>query len=696
MLALSIVMPCHDRAHDLRRVLEAYDRQTSDDFELIAVDDASRDATPDVLARHRPRRYPLRVERLARNAGPATARNRGLELARGALVLFVGDDILPDAGLVAGHLAAHAAAPDAEVAVLGRVEWPADMPRNSLMRHVDGPGAQQFSYAHFADGQEYDYRHLYTANVSLKRRFLHDSGMRFDTEFPYAAFEDAELAFRLSARGLRIRYAAAPVGYHYHYHTVWSFARRQYQCGRMAHVFAGKHPALAHDLRVTKTRLLGLLAAAHLPDRAWQPGRPWAAWVEEHALRLANHHEWTSHALVDDLYVQVLDYFWQAGLIDGVFGGGALARRVRDAYAAAHLASQLADDIDRARAEGLSLPWPDAGPVQAALRAARPRALRSALVGRTAPALARQAYERWRAASTPLSDRSNRPPMRRVLATARRWWRGEPAPAPGDSAEARALPGIHGRVHRADLMLGGTTPEQLAVYTRIGVSAYQLIADALQLAGRRPADVTRLLDYGCGYGRVLRAIVQHVDPRRIDVFDVDPAAVRFCAAEFGVTGLSFGRPWDFGSIPFGRYDCIWAGSVFTHLSADFTREMLAQLGGLLAPGGVLVFTTHGDEALRRAETGFFEPRITALSGRIGAEYAARGFCFVPYEDADFAMLPFDFARRADFGMTWMSESTIAGLLDEVGGGTLRLLRFIPAGWEGVQDTVIVHRAPTGA
>ena len=282
--------------------------------------------------------------------------------------------------------------------------------------------------------------------------------------------------------------------------------------------------------------------------------------------------------------------------------------------------------------------------------------------------------------------------MLRALSAARRWWRGEPPPALNDTAEARTLPGVHGRVHRADLMLGGTTPEQLAVYTRIGVGAWQLIADALQLTGRRPADVTRLLDYGCGYGRVLRAIVQQVDPRRIDVFDVDPAAVRFCAAEFGVTGLGFERPWDFSSIPFRRYDCIWAGSVFTHLSAEFAREMLAQLGGLLAPGGVLVFTTHGDEALRRAETGFFEPRITALSSRIGEEYAARGFFFVPYEDADFAMLPFDFARRADFGMTWMTESTIAGLLDAVGDGDMRLLRFIPAGWEGVQDTVIVHRS----
>jgi SAM-dependent methyltransferase len=282
--------------------------------------------------------------------------------------------------------------------------------------------------------------------------------------------------------------------------------------------------------------------------------------------------------------------------------------------------------------------------------------------------------------------------MNRVVEAARRWWRGEPAPGAGDTPDARALPGVYGRVHRADLMIGGTTPEQLAVYTRIGNSAYQLIDDALALTGRRAPAVARLLDYGCGYGRVLRAIVQHVPPPHIDVFDVDPAAVRFCSEEFGVTGLAFGRPWDFASIPFQRYDCVWAGSVFTHLSAEFTRETLTQLCGLLAPGGVLVFTTHGEEAIRRAESGFFEPRVTALSGRVRREYEASGFCFAPYEDADFAILPFTFERRAEFGMTWMSEPTIAALIDQVGGGALRLLRFVPAGWEGVQDTVVVQRA----
>ena len=66
------------------------------------------------------------------------------------------------------------------------------------MRHVDGPGAQQFSYHYMVDGAEYDFRHFYTSNVSLRRDLLDREPEGFSTEFPAAAFEDAELAYRLS------------------------------------------------------------------------------------------------------------------------------------------------------------------------------------------------------------------------------------------------------------------------------------------------------------------------------------------------------------------------------------------------------------------------------------------------------------------------------------------------------------------
>ncbi len=60
MTDLSIIMPCHNRAHELLNVLEAYDTQLGDtNFELIAVDDASTDNTYDLLSGYAPSRYSL-------------------------------------------------------------------------------------------------------------------------------------------------------------------------------------------------------------------------------------------------------------------------------------------------------------------------------------------------------------------------------------------------------------------------------------------------------------------------------------------------------------------------------------------------------------------------------------------------------------------------------------------------------------
>lgn len=380
--AISVIMPCHNRAHDLARVLVAYDAQTGDvPFEIVAVDDGSRDATSAVLQAHRSPRYRLRCERLPVGGGPAGARNRALELVQAPLALFVGDDIVPRADLVALHVAAHAAAPDDGSAVLGRVAWPDDLPRNTLMEHIDGVGAQQFSYHYLRDGDEYDYRHFYTSNVSIKTALTRRAGTRFDTAFPFAAMEDAEFAYRLEPHGLRIRYHAELVAYHYHFHTIWSFAERQYRAGRMAALFATKHPTLATALRVSQTRLLGVLPWAVAVDRAFRQ-RLDAATLEHHLLTVCSAYEWTPHALLDGIYLGALDYFWQKGLIDGVFSDRRAAR-VREAYAATAIAPLLRRFIEHALGVGVPLPIANPQRLCADLERTEPALLRRRVGGRT-------------------------------------------------------------------------------------------------------------------------------------------------------------------------------------------------------------------------------------------------------------------------------------------------------------------------
>lgn len=89
--AISIVMPCYNGARHLAQSVASVQAQTRGDWELIIVDDGSRDDSwqlMQALAAADPRIVPLQQT----NAGAAAARNTGLAQARGRLLAFLDSD----------------------------------------------------------------------------------------------------------------------------------------------------------------------------------------------------------------------------------------------------------------------------------------------------------------------------------------------------------------------------------------------------------------------------------------------------------------------------------------------------------------------------------------------------------------------------------------------------------------------------
>jgi len=239
MSVLSVVIPTYNRCQTLRKVISAYfDHATCQRFsEIIVVDDGSTDSTGSVvaeLANHST--LPIRYFR-QENKGPAAARNLGVREARGEIVLFTDDDILPTSSLVSEHLDWHRRFPDPSTAVLGNVMWAEDV-RPTPFMHWYGSDSM-FLYSRFVPGAKLDYTDFYTCNLSLKTAFLRRCGM-FDEEFKIAAFEDIELGYRLKKAGMQLLYNPNALAYHQQFLSFDDACRRARKAELSAEIFKRK------------------------------------------------------------------------------------------------------------------------------------------------------------------------------------------------------------------------------------------------------------------------------------------------------------------------------------------------------------------------------------------------------------------------------------------------------------------------
>jgi len=190
-LPLSVIVSVRDSESSLREVLAAIRSSAlpRDSYEIIVVDDASGDGSVAIAAR-----YADTVVKLSgRRSGPAYARNRGVELARGQVVAFVDGDVVVRTDTLPRMLATLVARPDID-AVSASHDENSGAPNfvsqywNLLLRF----GEQRHSglCAQFAPGCG-----------AVRRRAFLSAGMYDEWRFATACLESVELGERLLGRG---------------------------------------------------------------------------------------------------------------------------------------------------------------------------------------------------------------------------------------------------------------------------------------------------------------------------------------------------------------------------------------------------------------------------------------------------------------------------------------------------------------
>jgi GT2 family glycosyltransferase len=175
-----------------------------------------------------------------------------VETADGEIVLFLGDDTVPQPGWLAAHFEEHRLfGSRGPMATLGYTSFPPETD-SPFRRFINEHGAQ-FGYSIIEDPTVVPFNFFYTSNISLPRVILERLG-GFLEDFPSAAWEDIEFAYRAVREGLRLRYQPRARTLHYHSVQPRTFCRRQRTSGLSAAIFAGLHPELGDFLGLSRAK----------------------------------------------------------------------------------------------------------------------------------------------------------------------------------------------------------------------------------------------------------------------------------------------------------------------------------------------------------------------------------------------------------------------------------------------------------
>ena len=216
---ISVIIPAKDAEGTIGECIGALLHQQGlvlgQDYEVIVVDDGSRDKTAEVAAG-----YAVRVIRQA-NTGPATARNNAARIANGTLLAFTDADCAPSPDWLI-----KLTQPFHDPEVVGA--------KGAYLTHQAGLVSRfvqleyEYKDARMSKLPDIDFIDTFSA-AYRKDIFLQNSG--FDESFRNPAVEDIEFSFRLARKGYRMVFVPGATVFHQHDRNLTEYLYRKYKIG---------------------------------------------------------------------------------------------------------------------------------------------------------------------------------------------------------------------------------------------------------------------------------------------------------------------------------------------------------------------------------------------------------------------------------------------------------------------------------
>ncbi len=187
-----------------------------------------------------------------------------------------------------------------------------------------------------------------------------------------------------------------------------------------------------------------------------------------------------------------------------------------------------------------------------------------------------------------------------------------------------------------------------------------------------------LVDFGVGWGRILRFFLRDFSPDNMIGVDINPELLYVCRSTFDFGTFLKSEAMPPVSLQDGSVDFVVGYSVFSHLSEDACLAWIKEFNRILRPGGMLALTTRGrwfldfcenlkttdgypnalsqmfddfDDARARYDNGeFVHSNASGITGNGSLDGSFYGETFIPEAYAKekyapwFEVLDFDFTR----------------------------------------------------
>jgi SAM-dependent methyltransferase len=215
-----------------------------------------------------------------------------------------------------------------------------------------------------------------------------------------------------------------------------------------------------------------------------------------------------------------------------------------------------------------------------------------------------------------------------------------------------------------------------------GLYEADMIAAAFTSAGLDPAQLGRVLDFGCSSGRAVR-VLQAAYPHN-DWLGCDPNGPAIDWARENLPGIEFFQSGDHPPLPLAdaSLDGAYAISIWSHFEPALGLKWFDEMHRLIRPEGHLVVTTHGQttvEACLRVEQ-----RSWQQSGEIARGMQSRGTWYA----AEFGDVGDWGVMNPDWGTAFLDPDWLLAELTP----KWRTIEFAAGRNQGNQDVYVLQRA----